>query len=101
MKQTEAEKDGTIIRIDVLKKQYPKLYGELIEALAELYPQQQVKKDLIAGVVGSLPTDEEIKQEAELRYPVTTHSNPENSPYVGSQKTFMHGCNYVIRMVKQ
>ena len=55
----------------------------------------------IAGVVGSLPTDEEIKQEAELRYPVTTHSNPENSPYVGSQKTFMHGCNYVIRMVKQ
>ena len=41
-------------------------------------------------VSGMLPTDEEIINEAEGRYPVKTHNNPDNSPYVGTQKTFIH-----------
>lgn len=42
--------------------------------------------------------NQEIEQvfenESEGRYPVLTHSNPINSPYVGSKLTFKHGCRY-------
>ena len=55
----------------------------------------------MADVVESLPTDEEIEQEAELRYPVKRHVNPNDSPYVGSKKTFIHGCRYMIISAKQ
>lgn len=37
----------------------------------------------------------DFEREAELRYPVTTHSNPSYSPYSGIKRTFLHGCNYV------
>lgn len=43
-----------------------------------------------------LPTEQEIEEEAELRYPVKTHSKPICSPFVGTQKTFIHGINWVL-----
>jgi len=41
-------------------------------------------------------TVEEIDKEAESRYPVTTHESADDSPYVGSKKTFIHGVNWVL-----
>jgi len=35
-----------------------------------------------------------IDKEGEGRYPVKTHANPDNSPYVGSLKTFKHGARF-------
>ena len=35
-----------------------------------------------------------FEKEAEGRYPVLTHSEPNNSPYKGSKETFKHGCRY-------
>ena len=51
-------------------------------------------------VSGMLPTDEEIIDEAEGRYPVKKHSNPDNSPYVGTQKTFIHGVRWALAFVQ-
>ena len=51
-------------------------------------------------VSGMLPTDEEIINEAEGRYPVKTHNNPDNSPYVGTQKTFIHGVRWALAFVQ-
>ena len=51
-------------------------------------------------VSGQLPTDEEIINEAEGRYPVKTHNNPDNSPYVGTQKTFIHGVRWALSFVQ-
>lgn len=39
---------------------------------------------------------EVIENEAECRYPVATHIFPNDSPYVGSKKTFIHGINYAL-----
>ena len=52
------------------------------------------------GVSGMLPTDEEIINEAEGRYPVKTHNNPDSSPYVGAQKTFIHGVRWALAFVQ-
>lgn len=35
-----------------------------------------------------------INDEVETRYPVATHNNPEKSPYILSQVTFIHGANF-------
>lgn len=51
-------------------------------------------------VSGMLPTDEEIINEAEGRYPVKTHNNPDNSPYVGTQKTFINGVRWALAFVQ-
>jgi hypothetical protein len=51
-------------------------------------------------VSGMLPTDEEIINEAEGRYPVKTHNNPDKSPYVGTQKTFIHGVRWALAFVQ-
>ena len=34
------------------------------------------------------------EKESEVRYPVLTHSNPNDSPYVASKKTFKHGVRF-------
>ena len=51
-------------------------------------------------VSGILPTDEEIINEAEGRYPVKTHKNPDNSPFVGTQKTFIYGVRWALAFVQ-
>ena len=51
-------------------------------------------------VSGMLPTDEEIINEAEGRYPVKTHNYPDDSPYVGTQKTFIHGVRWALAFVQ-
>jgi hypothetical protein len=51
-------------------------------------------------VSGMLPTDEEIINEAEGRYPVKTHNFPDNSPYVGTQKTFIHGVRWALAFIQ-
>ena len=38
--------------------------------------------------------EEAAEKEAEGRYPVLTHSNPKNSPYVGTKQTFKHGVRF-------
>jgi hypothetical protein len=55
------------------------------EAL-ERFPSVQINND----------TDVEklAEKEAEGRYPVLTHSQPNNSPYVGSKETFKHGVRF-------
>ena len=59
-----------------------------------------VKKYRLADVSGMLPTDDEIINEAEGRYPVKTHNNPDSSPYVGAQKTFIHGVRWALAFVQ-
>jgi hypothetical protein len=51
-------------------------------------------------VSGMLPTDEEIIDEAEGRYPVKRHNFPDDSPYVRSQKTFIHGVRWALAFVQ-
>ncbi|MBK7362651.1 MAG: hypothetical protein IPJ01_10185 [Micavibrio sp.] len=48
------------------------------------------------SVLLNLDTDIEklAEKEAECRYPVLTHSTPDNSPYVGSKITFKHGVRF-------
>jgi hypothetical protein len=48
-----------------------------------------------------MPTDEEIINEAEGRYPVKRHNNPNDSPYVGTQKTFIHGVRWALAFVQE
>ena len=50
-------------------------------------------------VSGSLPTLNQIDDEAESRYPVNTHSNPKDTPYRGSKKTFIHGINWALNYI--
>lgn len=66
----------------------------------ENYHQAKLKLLGIADVSVMLPTDEEIINEAEVRYPVKTHNNPDNSPYVGTQKTFIHGVRWALAFVQ-
>lgn len=58
---------------------------------------EKLRQPLVSGM---LPTDEEIINEAEGRYPVKTHNNPDNSPYVGTQKTFIHGVRWALAFVQ-
>ena len=51
-------------------------------------------------VNGMLPTDEEIIDEAEGRYPVKRHNNTNDSPYVETQKTFIHGVRWALAFVQ-
>lgn len=80
---------------------------------ADLYPDgkiytkeytQWLEKQVLAlrqpPVSGMLPTDEEIINEAEGRHPVKTHNNPDDSPYVGTQKTFIHGVRWALAFVQ-
>ena len=45
--------------------------------------------------------DDVIEKEAEIRYPVLGHSSPNKSPYVGTKKTFKHGCNFGANWQKE
>lgn len=47
-----------------------------------------------------LPSGVEINIEAEREYPVKTHSNPKESPFVKSNAGFFKGADYVIRALK-
>lgn len=73
-----------------LKKQTegvtPEKITEAFNEDLERFPSVQVNDD----------TDVEklAEKEAEVRYPVLTHSKPDNSPYVGSKITFKHGVRF-------
>lgn len=73
-----------------LKKQTegvsPEKITELFNEALERFP----------SVLLNLDTDIEklAEKEAEGRYPVLTHSQPNNSPYVGSKETFKHGVRF-------
>lgn len=41
---------------------------------------------------------DKVEREAELRYPVKTHVDPENSPYKISQITFRHGVQFGLSL---
>ena len=58
---------------------------------------EQLRQHFVSGM---LPTDEEIIDEAEGRYPVKRHNNPDDSPYVGTQKTFIHGVLWALAFVQ-
>ena len=45
--------------------------------------------------------EEVIERESEIRYPVLTHSNSSDSPYVGIQKTFKHGVKFGIELQQE
>jgi hypothetical protein len=45
--------------------------------------------------------EEAAEKEAEGRYPVLTHSNPKNSPYVGTKQTFKHGVRFGAKWQKE
>jgi hypothetical protein len=76
-------------------KQEPNFYEKLKEYF-ENTPREKVLEDWaksaefdnvsIGGTV-----DEVAEKESESRYPVLTHRNPSDSPYVGSKQTFKHG----------
>jgi len=50
-----------------------------------IIPKEEPKKEIL---------EEVAEKEAECRYPVLTHSNPKNSPYVGTKQTFKHGVRF-------
>ena len=54
--------------------------------------------------VESLSIDDVEKlweKESEGRYPVKTHSKPENSPYKGIKETFKHGCRFGYKIASK
>lgn len=72
--------------------------GEIVGTVSQLMEEYAALRQ--SAVSGMLPTDEEIINEAEGRYPVKTHNNPDNSPYVGTQKTFIHGVRWALAFVQ-
>lgn len=56
-------------------------------------------KTLPVLIENCFPDNETILDEAEGRYPVKRHMTPDNSPYVGIQKTFIHGVRYALGYV--
>ena len=72
-----------------------------------ILPQDEAKQENCCTPVGQIkryvdckgcdkkPKQETIEEaaekESEIRYPVLTHKNPENSPYTGTKQTFKHG----------
>jgi len=50
-----------------------------------IIPKEELKQETL---------EEDAEKEAEGRYPVLTHSNPKNSPYVGTKETFKHGVRF-------
>jgi len=68
-----------------------KMHNNALEARTELEKRLQSYTDM-----DKIISEEAIEKEAEGRYPVNTHSQPNNSPYVGSKKTFIHGIRYAM-----
>jgi hypothetical protein len=74
-----------IIPTDEPKQELPQLgtkeFNDLASACFEGKPKQET-------------IEEAAERESEIRYPVLTHKNPENSPYTGTKKAFKHGVRF-------
>ena len=99
--------------------QYQDAYGKHINKYKIIIPKEEPKQlnsedfglpkfgtkefnDLASQYFGGKPKQEETleevaEKEAEIRYPVLTHINPKDSPYVGSKKTFKHGVDFGVK----
>jgi hypothetical protein len=79
---------------------------KMAEELYKDNPEQlQRYMNMPAINLSEQPVPETIEQaaerEAEGRYPVLTHSNPENSPYKGTKETFKHGVRFGVAWKEQ
>tara|TARA_R110000868_G_scaffold76573_6_gene220190 strand:- start:17389 stop:17691 length:303 start_codon:yes stop_codon:yes gene_type:complete len=86
-------------RFDAKLKSHPSNSSELIKLLAE-FGEQIVKKDLIAGVVELLPTDEDINWEAHRRTPEFTREGLSDEDEVdGGFDGFRKGANWMKQKI--
>jgi len=117
MKKVGTETDANGYReMDVLKTMYKIIIPkeEWLSPMQELKlkeePKQQCEHIKEYGCIKDICTCNKVKQEtieevaereAEARYPVSTHRNPNDSPYKGIKKTFIHGVTFGYNLAQQ
>lgn len=86
-----------------INEQFKRLFCELDLTDDQATMIKKLQRDVDAAlrqppVSGSLPTDEEIKKKAELKFPVETHKTPDLSPNRLKKLIWINACKWMLKV---